>query len=63
MSEDRAVCDYEKTLELMHEEQQKLLHELDEARAQIVEQSRRIAFLEGQVNAFQFCVSREGEGK
>lgn len=59
MSEDRAVCDYEKTLELMHEDQQKL----NEARAQIVEQSRRIAFLEGQVNAFQFCVSRGGEGK
>ena len=63
MSEDRAVCDYEKTLELMHGEKQKLLDELDEARAQIVEQSRRIAFLEGQVNAFQFCVSRGGEGK
>lgn len=63
MSEDRAVCDYEKTLELMHKEQQKFQHELDEARAQIVEQSRRIAFLEGQVNAFQFCVSRGGEGK
>lgn len=59
MSEDRAVCDYEKTLELMHEDQQKL----NEARAQIVEQSRRIAFLEGQVNAFQFCVSKGGEGK
>lgn len=63
MSENRAVCDYEKTLELMHEDQQKLLQQLDEARAQIVEQSRAIAFLEGQVNAFQFCVSRGGEEK
>lgn len=63
MSENRGVCDYEKTLELMHVEQQKLRQQLDEAKAQIVEQSRTIAFLEGQVNAFQFCVSRGGEEK
>ena len=58
MNENTVGVNYEYEYQKLLEEKQKLGEQYDESRLILAEKEKHVAFLNGQIEAFRFCVSR-----
>lgn len=58
MSEDHCCIDYSSEYKRLCEANQKLNTQYEECLVRLEEKEKQIAFLEGQIKAFEFCVSK-----